>query len=69
MLFKLQFYGNNQLSSRVSKDMLRDLTEQLISLLVNGHMEELDNGESYIRIVNTLVVRIIERSDHTNITW
>ncbi|PSN31815.1 Mini spindles protein [Blattella germanica] len=64
----MTFYGNNQLASRVSKDVLRDLIEQLISLLVNRHMEELDNGDSYIRIVNTLVVRIIEQSDHTNIT-
>lgn len=65
----MQFYSNATLSRRVSKDVLRDLIEQLISLLVNRHMEELESGESYVRIINTLVVRIIERSDHTNITW
>ncbi|PNF34800.1 hypothetical protein B7P43_G03732 [Cryptotermes secundus] len=64
----LSFYNNSVLSCQVSKDVLRDLVEQLISLLVNGHMEELESGESYIRIINTLVVRVIERSDHTNIT-
>lgn len=68
-MFCFQFYNNSVLSCQVSKDVLRDLVEQLISLLVNGHMEELESGESYIRIINTLVVRVIERSDHTNITW
>jgi hypothetical protein len=68
-VFYLQFYGNGILSCRVSKDVLRDLIEQLITLLVNRHMEELESGESYVRIINTLVVRIIERSDHTNVTW
>lgn len=62
------FYDNSVLSRQVSRDVLRDLVEQLISLLVNGHMEELESGEPCIRIINTLVVRIIERSDHTNIT-
>lgn len=68
-MFCFQFYDNSVLSSQVSKDVLRDLVEQLISLLVNGHMEELESGESYIRVINTLVVRVIEHSDHTNITW
>jgi hypothetical protein len=65
----LQFYSNGILSCRVSKDVLRDLIEQLITLLVNRHMEELESAESYVRIINTLVVRIIEHSDHTNVTW
>ncbi|XP_069680440.1 protein mini spindles isoform X4 [Periplaneta americana] len=64
----MTFYNNPILAQRVSKDVLRDLIDQLISLLVNRHMEELENGDSYIRIINTLVVRIIERSDHTNVT-
>lgn len=64
----MTFYSNGILSCRVSKDVLRDLIEQLITLLVNRHMEELESGESYVRIINTLVVRIIERSDHTNVT-
>jgi len=65
----LQFYSNGIVCSRVSKDVLRDLIEQLITLLVNRHVEELESGDSYVRIINTLVVRIIERSDHTNVTW
>ncbi|XP_021935865.1 protein mini spindles isoform X2 [Zootermopsis nevadensis] len=64
----MSFYSNSTLSRQVSKDVLCDLIEQLISLLVNKHMEQLESGESYVRIINTLVVRIIERSDHTNIT-
>jgi hypothetical protein len=64
-----QLYNNSVLSHQVSKDVLRDLVEHLITLLVNGHMGELESGESYIRIINTLVLRVIERSDHTNITW
>jgi hypothetical protein len=69
LVFCFQFYNNSVLSRQISKDVLRDLVEQLISLLVNGHMEELEKGGSCIRIINTLVLRIVERSDHTNITW
>jgi hypothetical protein len=49
--------------------VLRDLIEQLITLLVNRHMEEFENGESCVQSINTLIVCIIEHSDHTNVMW
>lgn len=42
---------------------------QLITLLVEEKMNNVPNGEAYIRVINLHCVKIIERSDHTNITW
>ncbi|KDR09723.1 hypothetical protein L798_00691 [Zootermopsis nevadensis] len=65
----MSFYSNRTLSGQVSKDASRHPIEQLINLVVDGHMEELESGGSYVDIIYRLIERIIERSDHTTITW
>lgn len=42
---------------------------QLITLLVEEKVANIQNGEAYVRVINLHCVKIIERSDHTNITW
>lgn len=42
---------------------------QLINLLVEEKLANVPNGEAYIRVINLHCVKIIERSDHTNMIW
>ncbi|KAK5643087.1 hypothetical protein RI129_006932 [Pyrocoelia pectoralis] len=61
------FYLNKLLGRKVSVDVLANIMNQLIMLLVEAKLETCTNGEVYIRVVNLQCVKIIERSDHTNI--
>ncbi|XP_063227944.1 protein mini spindles [Bacillus rossius redtenbacheri] len=64
----LSFFNNEQLARKVSRDVLKDLVEELITILVEERMEKLDFSEQAIRVINLTVVRAIEKSDHTNAT-
>nr|CAD7571841.1 unnamed protein product [Timema californicum] len=67
----LSFYHHDVLAKRVSRTVLKDFIEEMVGLLVDRRMEELDmtNQYQYIRVINLVVVRVVELSDHTIITW
>ncbi|XP_049764940.1 protein mini spindles [Schistocerca cancellata] len=67
-LLLMSFFEKSHLAKRVSKKVLHDLVYQLLGLLVDRHLDELENGDSFTRVVNVMVMRIIENSDPTNIT-
>lgn len=64
-----QFYFKDDLGKLVSVDVLKEIMYQLIILLVEGKLEGCVNGDAFIRVVNVHCVKIIEKSDHTNIIW
>lgn len=39
----------------------------LITLMLDSRVEDLEEGEQVIRSVNLLVLRVLEKSDQTNI--
>lgn len=39
----------------------------LITLMLDSRLEDLEEGEQVIRSVNLLVVKVLEKSDQTNI--
>nr|CAD7194945.1 unnamed protein product [Timema douglasi] len=63
----LSFYHHDVLAKRVSRTVLKDFIEEMVGLLVDRRMEELDmtNQYQYIRVINLVVVRVVELSDHT----
>ncbi|GLV37157.1 mini spindles [Carabus blaptoides fortunei] len=61
------FYDNKILGRRVSRDVLKDILYQLITLLVDTKLESFESSDAYNRVINLQCVRIIEKSDHTNI--
>lgn len=65
----LQFYDNHSLGTRVSVPAIKELINQLITLLVEERLINVPNGEAYVRVINLHCVKIIERSDHTNTIW
>lgn len=52
---------------KVSVPVLKDIMYEMITLLVDGKLETCVDGQTYIKVVNVHCVKIIERSDHTNI--
>ncbi|KRT82537.1 HEAT domain-containing protein [Oryctes borbonicus] len=61
------FYNNKVLGRKISVDVLKEIMLQLISILAEGKLSDVVNGDSYVRVVNLHCVKIMERSDHTNI--
>lgn len=47
--------------------MLKDLMHGLITLMLDSRIEDLEEGQQVIRSVNLLVVKVLEKSDQTNI--
>ncbi|KAF7272697.1 hypothetical protein GWI33_014546, partial [Rhynchophorus ferrugineus] len=59
------FYQKPHLGKHVSMTALKELTKQLILLLVEGKLEKC--GDIYVKAVNVSCVKILEQSDHTAI--
>lgn len=47
--------------------VLKDLMHGLITLMLDARVEDIEDGQQLIRSVNLLVVRVLEKSDQTNI--
>merc|ERR1719220_2270048 len=61
-------YHHAELTRSASVSALHDLFHVIISILLEPKMEELADGAQLLRALNVLTVKIIDRSDHTNIT-
>ncbi|XP_044737477.1 protein mini spindles isoform X3 [Chrysoperla carnea] len=63
----IAFYESKTVTRQVSPDVLGGMLEQLIGLLIDKQLASLADADAYTRVINTLCVRLIERSDHTNV--
>merc|ERR1719189_810018 len=61
-------YHHAELTRSASVSALHDLFHVIISILLEPKMKELADGAQLLRALNVLTVKIIDRSDHTNIT-
>lgn len=59
-------FSNKSLGTQASRDVLKDLTNSVITLLLDSRLMDLGEGPQVVRTVNTMVIRIIENSDFTN---
>ena len=61
------FQSSSRLGRQASKDVLRDIIMNLVTLLLDNRLMELKEGPQVVRSFNVTVVKIIENSDFTNI--
>nr|XP_018902745.1 PREDICTED: cytoskeleton-associated protein 5 [Bemisia tabaci]XP_018902746.1 PREDICTED: cytoskeleton-associated protein 5 [Bemisia tabaci]XP_018902747.1 PREDICTED: cytoskeleton-associated protein 5 [Bemisia tabaci]XP_018902749.1 PREDICTED: cytoskeleton-associated protein 5 [Bemisia tabaci] len=64
--FLLKLYNHPQLCTKASEGSLQQLLIQLISLLIEKKGSDNSTG-MFVRAVNSLVFRVIDRSDHSNV--
>ncbi|KAM6311968.1 cytoskeleton-associated protein 5 isoform 2-T2 [Aegotheles albertisi] len=62
-----QLFQIESLAREASTGVLKDLMHGLITLMLDSRVEDLEEGEQVIRSVNLLVVKVLEKSDQTNI--
>ncbi|XP_075235279.1 msps cytoskeleton-associated protein 5 isoform X2 [Lycorma delicatula] len=63
----MKLYNYPELSYKVSESVLRRAVDQLLCLLTEKKLEMYDHTEMFARVVNSLVIRILERSDRTSV--
>uniref|UniRef100_A0A8C5APV6 TOG domain-containing protein n=1 Tax=Gadus morhua TaxID=8049 RepID=A0A8C5APV6_GADMO len=63
----LSLFFMESLAREASMGVLKDLMHGLITLMLDGRVEDIEDGQQLIRSVNLLMVRVLERSDQTNI--
>nr|XP_033784266.1 cytoskeleton-associated protein 5 isoform X2 [Geotrypetes seraphini] len=63
----ISLFQIENLAREASTGVLKDLMHGLITLMLDSRVEDLEEGQQIIRSVNLLVVKVLEKSDHTNI--
>lgn len=63
----LSLFSMELLAREASMGVLKDLMHGLITLMLDSRVEDIEDGQQLIRSVNLLVVRVLEKSDQTNI--
>lgn len=66
-LIILVFYDTGFLGKNVSFIHLKELVDQMISLLAENKLEHLNQAGAYYRVINNIMVKIIDNSNHTTI--
>ncbi|XP_035251998.1 cytoskeleton-associated protein 5-like isoform X2 [Anguilla anguilla] len=60
-------FSIESLAREASMGVLKDLMHGLITLMLDSRVEDIEDGQQLIRSVNMLVVRVLGKSDQTNI--
>ncbi|XP_011314716.1 cytoskeleton-associated protein 5 isoform X2 [Fopius arisanus] len=63
----LSFYDTGFLGKNVSLQELKELVHQMLILLAENKLSHLSQADAYIRVVNSIVVKTIDHSNHTTI--
>ncbi|KAJ6667187.1 hypothetical protein lerEdw1_017165 [Lerista edwardsae] len=63
----ISLFQIESLAREASAGVLKDLMHGLITLMLDSRVEDLEEGQQVIRSVNLLVVKVLEKSDQTNI--
>ncbi|XP_069479300.1 cytoskeleton-associated protein 5 isoform X2 [Ambystoma mexicanum] len=63
----ISLFQIENLAREASTGVLKDLMHGLITLMLDSRVEDLEEGQQVIRSVNLLVVKVLEKSDQTNI--
>ncbi|XP_053545282.1 cytoskeleton-associated protein 5 [Bombina bombina] len=63
----ISLFQMETLAREASTGVLKDLMHGLITLMLDSRIEDLEEGQQVVRSVNLLVVKVLEKSDQTNI--
>ena len=63
----LQMFQSESLGKNASRDVLKDIVHNLLTIMLDSRLQELEDGPQVVRSVNIMIVKIVEKSDPTNI--
>ena len=63
----MQMFQSENLGKNASRDILKDIVHNLLTIMLDSRLQELEDGPQVVRSVNIMIVKIVEKSDPTNI--
>ncbi|XP_034937769.1 protein mini spindles isoform X2 [Chelonus insularis] len=63
----LSFYDSGILGKNVPTSQLKELVHQMLMLLAENKLDHINQADVYNRVVNVIVVKMIDHSNHTTI--
>ncbi|CAL8111536.1 unnamed protein product [Orchesella dallaii] len=66
--FLTSLYKGDFLPQRATKETIKDLIQNLLQLIIDPSLEKLPDAAPIVRLINIMVVRIIEKSDPNQVT-
>lgn len=64
----MQLFVQSNLARRGSRDVLRDLAHLSLHVMLDARLETADDADQVVRSINVLVLKMVEKSDHTAMT-
>ncbi|XP_013397900.1 cytoskeleton-associated protein 5-like, partial [Lingula anatina] len=63
----LELFQSKVLSKVASRDVLKELISMMVTILLDRRLEDFSEGPQLMRSVNVMVVKIVEKSNSTNV--
>jgi len=64
----MSMYGHRDIVTKASMQVLHDLVNIIILILLEPSVSDLPEGTQLVRALNVLTVKIVDRSDHNNVS-
>ncbi|KZS13490.1 Miniature spindles-like protein [Daphnia magna] len=64
----MALFVQSNLAQRGSRDVLRDLANLSLHVMLDSRLETADDADQVVRALNVLVLKMVEKSDHTAMT-
>jgi len=64
----MSMYGHRDIVTKASMQVLHDLVNVIILILLEPTLPDMPEGAQLVRALNVLTVKIVDRSDHNNIS-
>ena len=61
----LQLFVQSGLAQRASRDVLRDLAYLSLHVMLDTRIETADDADQVVRGLNVLVLKMVEKTEHT----
>ena len=64
----MSMYGHREIVTKASMHVLHDLVNIIILILLEPSVPNMPEGAQLVRALNVLTVKIVDRSDHNNVS-
>ena len=64
----MSMYGHRDIVTKASMQVLHDLVNIIILILLESSLPNMPEGAQLVRALNVLTVKIVDRSDHNNVS-
>jgi len=60
-------FDNSVLAKQASRDVLRVLIPQLLTVMLDSRLDDLQDGAQIVKVINVLIMRVLQKSNPTHV--